>query len=82
MPVFTWVSRRVCIPQQQHRLGVHDRTEELSPAHATHITPTGLASVERAHMCIPSSSIGANNVFADPSYQAYQAHPRSDVSDP
>lgn len=64
----------------------HDRTEELSPAH-THIAP---ASVERAHTRIPSSSIGANNVFADPSYQAsiiyasspYQAHPRSDVSDP
>jgi hypothetical protein len=64
----------------------HDRMEELSPTH-THMTP---ASVERAHTRIPSSSIGANNVFADPSYQAsiiyasspYQAHPRSDVSDP
>jgi len=62
----------------------HDRTEELSLTHTTH------TSMERTHMGIPSSSIGANNVFADPSHQAsiiyasspYQAHPRSEVSDP
>jgi hypothetical protein len=68
----------------------HDRTDELSPTHAIHIAPTCPASVERAHTRIPSSSTGANNVFADPSYQAsiiyasspYQAHPPSDVSDP
>jgi len=67
----------------------HDRTEELSPTHTTHIAPTGPAPVERAHTRAPSSYVGANNVFADPSYQAsiiyasspYQAQ-RSDVSDP
>ena len=67
-----------------------DRMEELSATHTTRIAPTGPESVERAHTRIPSSSIGANSVLADPSYQAsiiytsspYQAHPRSDISDP
>ncbi len=68
----------------------YDRTEEILPTHTTHIAPTCPAPVERAHTRIPSSSLGATDVFADPSYQAsivyasspYQAHPRSDASDP
>jgi hypothetical protein len=69
---------------------LHDRTEEILPTQTTHIAPTSPVSVERGHTHIPSSSIGATDVFADPSYQAsivyasspYQAHPRLDVSDP
>ena len=67
----------------------HDHTEEISPTHTTLIAPTCPAPVERAHTRIPSSSIGANNVFADPSYQASVIYasspsqaPRSDVLDP
>jgi hypothetical protein len=64
----------------------YDRTEEILPSHTT----TFPASVERAHRRIPSSSIGATDGFADPSYQGsivyasspYQAHPQLDASDP
>jgi hypothetical protein len=67
----------------------YDRTEEILPSHTT-FAPTFPASVERAHTRIPSSSMGATDVFADPSYQGsivyasspYQAHPQSDASDP
>ncbi len=68
----------------------YDRTGEILPTHTTHIAPTCPASVGRAHTRIPSSSLGATDVFADPSYQSsivyasspYLARPRSDASDP
>ena len=68
----------------------YDRTEEILPSHTTHIPPTFPASVEHAHKRIPSSSIGATDVFADPRYEGsivyasspYQTHPQSNASDP
>ena len=68
----------------------YDRTEEMLPSHATHIPPTFPASVERAHKHIPSSSIGATDLLADPRYEGsivyasspYQTHPQPNVSDP
>ena len=63
----------------------YDRAEEILPSHTTHIAPTFPASVERAHKRIPSSSMGATDVFADPRYEGsvvyasgpYQAHAQS-----